>query len=336
MQEQRDTGVTTSELEDPTSDLEIFSNEVLAALIRDNLPPTPNNFGLYFDRLLEEKSSSLRRQIKSILELEENNDEETSIELEKSLKKGFSSIKNILQVSATLYKNMALMTKVLEKTKSSLTDNPEHKSAMLTVNALENDINKLNGILKKQITHMKDLYSETADIVKNVENETIFDNRYGIHNKRYLLTKLTQEIKMVVEFKHKSSFLAIELADSLKAKMDSEKSLFLVTRTIAKLLMKTSRRSDIVAHFENGIFMMILKHTDLESAKKAADRLFELIDASNFFLGEKEIHLKSAIGVAEVLPELEAEEILVHALDAMAEAGTDDKIPYIVYSEKRH
>ncbi len=335
MEEQRESEVTTAALEDPTSDLEIFSNEVLTSLIKDNLPPTPNNFGLYFDRLLEEKSSSLRRQIKGILELEENNDEEQSIELEKSLKKGFSSIKNILQVSATLYKNMALMTKVLDKTKNSLSDDPEHKSVMLTVTSLENDIEKLNSILIKQITHMKELYNETADIVKNVENETIFDNRYGIHNKRFLLTKLSQEIKMVVEFKHKSSFLAIELSDSLKAKMDSEKSLFLVTRTIAKLLMKTSRRSDIVAHFGDGIFMMILKHTDLESAKKAAERLFDLIDSSNFFLGEKEIHLKSAIGVAEVLPDLEAEEILVHALDAMAEAGVDDKIPYIVYKEKR-
>jgi len=182
---------------------------------------------------------------------------------------------------------------------------------------------------------MKQLYGETAEIVKNVENETIFDNRYGIYNKRYLLTKLTQEIKMVVEFKHKSSFLAIELAQSLKEKMDSEKNLFLVTRTIAKLLMKTSRRSDIVAHFGDGIFMMILKHTDLESAKKAAERLFDLIDSSNFFLGEQEVQLVSAIGVTEVVPNLEAEEILVRALDAMAEAGSDDKIPYIVYKDKR-
>ncbi len=335
MQEQRKDNVTTAALEDPTSDLEIFSHEVLTSLIKDNLPPTPNNFSLYFDRHLDDKSASLRKQIKSVLELEENNDEEQTIELERSLKKGFASIKNILQVSATLYKNMALMTKVLDKTKSSLSEKPEHKSAMLTINALESDVDKLNGILKKQITNMKQLYGETAEIVKNVENETIFDNRYGIYNKRYLLTKLTQEIKMVVEFKHKSSFLAIELAQSLKEKMDSEKNLFLVTRTIAKLLMKTSRRSDIVAHFGDGIFMMILKHTDLESAKKAAERLFDLIDSSNFFLGEQEVQLVSAIGVTEVVPNLEAEEILVRALDAMAEAGSDDKIPYIVYKDKR-
>ncbi len=321
----------TAALDDPTSDLEIFSKEVLATLIKDNLPPTPNNFALYFDRLLEEKSASLRKQIKDILELEESNDDEKSIELERRLKEGFSSIKNILQVSATLYKNMNLMTKVLENSKTDLTENPEQKSALLTVEALDKDINKLNAILKKQITHMKHLYSETAGIVKSVENETVFDNRYGIHNKRFLLSKLEQEINLVIEFKHKSSFLAIELAESLKQEMDSEKSLFLVTRTIARLLMKTSRRSDIVAHYGDGIFMMILKHTNIDNAKKAADRLFELIDSSNFFLAEKEVHLKSAIGVTEVLPNFSPEEIIVHALDAMKASGKDDSLPYVVH-----
>ncbi len=334
MADQKETDAATAALGEPTSDIEIFSKEVLTALIKDNLPPTPNNFGLYFDRHLEDKSASLRKQIKDILELEEDNDDEKSIELEKRLKEGFASIKNILQVSATLYKNMTLMTKVLENSKKELSENPEQKSATLAVDALEKDIGKLNDILKKQITHMKRLYGETAAIVKNVENETIFDNRYGIHNKRFLISKLEQEINLVVEFKHKSSFLAIELADSLKQTMESEKSLFLVTRTIARLLMKTSRRSDIVAHYGDGVFMMILKHTDLESAKKAADRLFDLIDSSNFFLAEEEIHLKSAIGVAEVLPSFTAEEVLVYALDAMKKAGLDDKTPYIVHNSE--
>ena len=51
-----------------TSDIEVYSKEVLNALIDDNLPPTPNNFSLYFDRLLEDKSENLRKQILSMLE----------------------------------------------------------------------------------------------------------------------------------------------------------------------------------------------------------------------------------------------------------------------------
>ena len=54
---------TSLNMSEPTSDIEIYAKEVLSALIKDNLPPTPNNFSLYFDRLLEDKSEHLRKQI---------------------------------------------------------------------------------------------------------------------------------------------------------------------------------------------------------------------------------------------------------------------------------
>ena len=100
-------------LDEASSDIEVYAKEVLHSLISDNLPPTPNNYSLYFDRLLEDKSEHLRKQILSMLELEESNDAENTIQLEHSLKQGFGSIKNILGVTATLYKNMSLMTKIL-------------------------------------------------------------------------------------------------------------------------------------------------------------------------------------------------------------------------------
>ena len=61
----------TLDMDSPSSDMEIYAKEVLNNLIADNIPPTPSNFSLYFDRLLENKSESLRKQIVSILGLEE-------------------------------------------------------------------------------------------------------------------------------------------------------------------------------------------------------------------------------------------------------------------------
>jgi len=210
--------ISALDMDNPSSDIEIYSKEVLNTLIADNLPPTPNNFSLYFDRLLEDKSENLRKQIHSILELEENNDDENTIALEQSLKQGFSSIKGILGVTANLYKNMTLMTKILEKRKKD------------------------------------------------------------------------------------------------------EKAVLLMVRTIARLLLKTSRRSDIVAHYGNGVFSMLLKHTDIESAKKASERLCELVSNSNFFLADREIQLKISIGVTDIDPEFSVEEIVVSALDGIEKA----------------
>ena len=312
------------------SDIEVYAKEVLDALIADNLPPTPNNFSLYFDRLLENKSESLRKQIHSILELEENYDDENTIVLEQSLKQGFTSIKSLLNVTANLYKNMSLMTKILEKRKRELEGTPEVKKALNVIDILEGDVSKLNSILKTQSSQMKNIYDETAKIVKNVENETIFDNKFGVYNKRYLLTKIEQEIELIKEFKHKSSLIMIELSRDLKNNAKSEKVVLLMTRTIARLLLKTSRRSDVVAHYGNGIFAMMLKHTDIESAKKASERLCDLVSNSNFFLADREIQLKISIGITDINPENSVEEIVVRAMDGIEKAYEQKNVDYAV------
>jgi diguanylate cyclase (GGDEF)-like protein len=320
----------TLNMDEPSSDIEIYAKEVLNALISDNLPPTPNNFSLYFDRLLEDKSENLRKQIVSMLELEENNDDENTILLEQSLKQGFASIKNVLGITANLYKNMALMTKILERRKKELHENPIIQAALGVISTLEGDVSKLNTILLKQSSQMKLLYEETAAIIKNVENETIFDNQFGVYNKRNLLLKIEQEMGLIKEFKHKSSLIMIELSRDLVKSVQNEKAIILMTRTIARLLLKTSRRSDTVAHYGNGVFAMLLKHTDIESAKKASERLCDLVSNSNFFMGDREIQLKISIGVTNVDAEYSVEEIVVSAMNAIEKAYTQSGVDYAV------
>ncbi len=103
-----------------------------------------------------------------------------------------------------------------------------------------------------------------------------------------------------------------------------------MTRTIARLLMKTSRRSDVVAHYGDGVFAMILKHTDIPNAKRASERLCDLVSTSNFFLAEKEIQLKISIGIANIDAERSVEETLVCGLNAMEHAYANDSEDYSV------
>lgn len=318
----------------PSSDLEIYSAEVLKALIKDNLPPTPNNFSLYFDRLLEDKSESLRKQIVSMLELEESNDAENTILIEKSLKQGFSSIKNILNITAGLYKNIALMIKILQKRKIELDNSRDDMASKSVIAVLEGDVSKLNDILKKQNVNLKGQYDETAKIIKNVENETIFDNKFGVYNKRYLLTKIEQEIALVNEFKHKSSLIMIELSKELIEEVNNEKATVLMTRTIARLLLKTSRRSDVVAHYGNGQFAMLLKHTSVKNAKKTSERLVELVSNSNFFLADCEIQLKIAIGITGIYPSNSVEETIVNTMNGIEKSYLDKNIDFMVFIDE--
>jgi len=299
------------------ADLDRYAKEVLNAIIKDNLPPTPNNYSLYFDRLLENKSEAFKKQVYAILELEESNDAENTIILEQNLKQGFVSIKNILSVTANLYKNMTLMAKILDKRKRELLEVADSANIKNVAKTLEEDINKLNTILQKQASQMKTLYEETGSVIKKVEQESIFDNQYGVYNKRYLFAKIAKEQELIKEFKHHSSLIMIELSKELRSTIHNPKVITLMTRTIARLLLKTSRRSDIIAHYGKGIFVMLLKHTDIESAKKASERLCDLVANSNFFLADKEIPLKVSIGITEIDPEFSVEEIVVLAMEAI-------------------
>ncbi len=323
----------TNAYDEDDAELDNYAREVLDAIIKDNLPPTPNNYSLYFDRLLENKSENFKKQVFSMLELEESNDAENTIVLEQNLKQGFVSVKNILAVTANLYKNMTLMAKILDKRKRELLEVADSVGVKNIAKTLEEDINKLNTILQKQASKMKILYEETGSVIKKVEQESIFDNQYGVYNKRYLFAKIEKEQELIKEFKHQSSLIMIELSKELRSTVHNPKVITLMTRTIARLLLKTSRRSDIIAHYGKGIFVMLLKHTDIESAKKASERLCDLVANSNFFLADQEIPLKVSIGVTEIDPQYSVEEIVVLAMEAVDKAY-ENGVCYTVNAQK--
>jgi diguanylate cyclase (GGDEF)-like protein len=122
----------------------------------------------------------------------------------------------------------------------------------------------------------------------------------------------------------------IELSKDLKQSVNNEKAIILMTKTVARLLLKTSRRSDTVAHYGSGLFAMLLKHTDIESAKKASERLCDLVSNSNFFLADREIQLKISIGITDITEKYSVEETVVSAMDAIEKAYENPKLDYAV------
>jgi len=309
-----------------SSDIEIYAKEVFDTLIKNNLEPTPNNFLIYFEKLLENKNDNFRKQIHSILEIEEYNNDNNFILLENKLKQGFSSQKTMLSIIADVYKNISLMIKILKKKEKKLNTIPETEGALQTINNLEKNVSKLKSILHTQTSQMKNIYDDTAEIIKSIKDETIFDNKFGVYNKRYLFATIEKEIGLMKEFGHKSSLIMIELSRELKKSVNNDKAILLMTRTIPRLLLKTSRRSDIVFHYGNGVFAILLKHTDIESAEKASEKLCDFISNSHFFFKDKEIQLKISIGVTDIDVKYSVEEVIINTIDAMQKTyGQKDK-----------
>ncbi|MGE4294333.1 MAG: GGDEF domain-containing protein [Campylobacterales bacterium] len=306
-------------------EVEKFAREVLQQLSQENLPPFPSYYQLYFEKMLDEKPYEFRKSITEMIETESNTEDEKRMRMEQQLQDGFALFKEILQNVATLFKNVSTMTNVSKRrmVEAKGINNPSAVQNLTL--ALNNDLEKLTKVLNMQAVTIKNLYTKSAKIIQEVKGETIYDAQYGIFNKRYLAEQLATEIAQMSKFNHQSSLIIAKLSSKIRDKISNEKQLGLINRTISKLFMKTSRRSDVVAHYGDGSFAMLLKHTDEQNATRAALRVADMTSGSHFFIADQEIKLEIAIGISVLSTRQDAETVMVRALDAMNKADTQGK-----------
>ena len=319
-------------LEEPSSELEVYSKEVINEMISQNIPPTPSNFDAYFDKMLESKPIDLKNEILKILELEKNKDTEQHIRVEQHLKKAFLNVKNFMTQVKQFYKNLGLLSSFIEKQKREINSIEKKEEIENILDELEKKINTLSEIIKNRSIVIKKDYEVIGKHTREIQDLTIYDSRLDIYKKNYFINKLKIETKLIKEFHHESTILMIKINYNTLKNVKSKKVKFLINRNIAKTLTKTSRRSDLIAMYDDGIFSILMRHTSIQNAQKAAERLKDIICNTNFFIGEDEISLDINIGLARIDLERPIETTLICALDAIA-LGEKENLPYGVCPE---
>ena len=318
-----------SGLNEPSSPLEEFAKKVFDKLIEENVPPIPYYYKMYFLNMLDEEPESFRNQVYEYITLEETNEIEKDLEIEKKLKQSFKYSKELLQHTAILYKNSQTIKEIFEKYKSETTHIANPKLFERLISGFEEKLKKINEKLENELNQIKQLYSKNVEILKDIESNSVFDARYGIYNKKFFLKELQKEIKLINKFKHKSSVVVLKIKNSVVESLKSEKSKILLNRSVAKIMLKTSRRTDIIAHLGDGVFAMLLKHTDRIGACKTVERLSDVISNSAIFLEGEEINIKIVSGIVEIMSDEDVEICLSHALMMMEKAENDDVLYYI-------
>lgn len=326
---QKETEENESKSQNTNGELEKFSLYVLKVLMDENIPPTPNNFQIYFEKLLDNKPLSFKKRINDLLESENVNDDECRVKMETEIKQGFSEIKSIMQVVSTVYKNLNIMKEIVKKRSAELEINSGQLSVTNITTALSEDLKKLSNLMKKQMEVLKNHYEKTGIILKDIESKAVFDSRFGVYNKRYLLSAIENECTSIEQFNHKSTLVLAKIKDTILNTIVNSKDKMVLTRNIAKLLLKTSRRSDVVAHYGEGVFGMLMKHTDINNAQRACERISDLIYSTSFFIGDSEIETDIELAITEIAPGFTTEEQIATALDALPKTGKKLE-PYIV------
>ena len=306
------------------TELDSFTQEVFDRLQEAGIPRTPHNYSIYFEKMLEEKDESFVSKVNTLLELEEEDKSfETIVTIEKELKEGHKGMECVMQSASYIHKNIDQFLKVTKGRKSEITKFTNRGTLSKEIRAflsmLEKDTQKVEEATKEQVKSMRKAYNDTLEHFKIIERESIVDERYGVYNKRHLIQAVSREQTRMKELGHESSLLAISLPEEMQKKVDNAKVMESMNRTVAGILMKISRKNDLVAHLNRGIFMIMLKHSSEESAKKTKERIETILKRTVFFTGETEFFLEIVGGYALIDKELRAEESVFHAMRKLQE-----------------
>ncbi len=297
-------------------DLYTLVDEIIIELKKNDLPPIPENFRFYFDKLLESKNDDLRQQIVSI---SSRVDEKlhNGFEYERSLNQGTKAVKLILKQGSNVYKNTALLKKILQTKKDSVNANTNPETLLEVTSSVEQVLDRFLISLEKHSTAIKGLYGTVANSIKNAKHSSIYNASLGVFNKNYFITLLAKERESCISSSYESSLISLSLSTKTIVS-ENKKTHAQLIRDMAEILTNALRRSDSIAYYGDGIFLILLCHTNDELAEIAAERFHRLISESIFL--EHEADSKNQfilMGIVQLESCLSAEEIIEQSVEAM-------------------
>ena len=283
-----------------------FSKQVVEKMSQSGIPATPENFAIYFDKLLEEKPLKQRQTIQKVLETETLEENIYVAHVENDIKESFRQIKVILEAVSGMY-NKINKLKALTKNKVQELSNGSGQVALV---AYEEQLQEIVQSLDGQQKTIKEHYGTIAEKIKAFHANSIFDPKYDVYNKNFLFKTIESEKKNVSAFGYESSLVAFKVKQKTLESIKSQKDRTLVIKNIAAMILKRSRRSDIVAHLGNNIFVITLRHTTLEQAEKAIESIDNLIQNTNYIVDSHQIEIELDYSYAKIVPNKTKDQIL--------------------------
>ncbi len=292
-----------------------FAKQVVEKMIKEKIPATPENFAIYFEKLLDEKPISERKTIQKVLETESVEENIYVAHLENNIKESFRQIKVILENVSAMYTKINKL-KLLTRNKIEELSAGSGQIALVTY---EEQLEEITNMLSAHQKTIKEKYTKIAEKIKLFHANTIFDPKYDVYNKNYLLKTIEAEKKNIFHFGHESSLIAFKIKDQTFAGVKSPRDKDMVTKNIATMILKRSRRSDIVAHLGNNIFVIVLKHTSLEQAGKVIESLDNLIANTNYIIDSRQIDIELDYAITKIVPNKTRDQILSELINQLSQ-----------------
>jgi len=312
-----------------------FSEAIIKELTEENIPSIPKNYTVFFEKMLEKQSDDFKKKVGEIIKIEDEIgrlEDDRQINIEREVKNSFMQIKSMLQAVALIYKNLGVLKTIIKKRSESLDPNVNLITIQSVFNSFNEDLNKLNSLMDKHIEVIKTSYEEISKVFKLVEEQSIYDEKFDVYNRKFFLKTLSIESENIKKYDYKSSVMLLKPKDSALDGIGSKGKLA-VLKNISRMLLRTSRRSDILSHYGGGCFAMLMKHTDISGAQKACKRITDMFYDTSFMLNGEKYEFDMEVVTFDLNMTKTIEEMLSLALDSLVNTGRDGE-HFLVLEDK--
>lgn len=311
--------------------LEEYGLRVVQELNANGILPTPYNYRIYFEKLLEDKTQQFKDSAFQYVEIDQR-PEEKQAALETKVLRTQSYMEGTLHQIDALLKNLRLLQNILKKHEKEVEATSNAIALQSIIVVFQKELDKLGEVAGHQLQGIKAMYEKTVASMERISDEVICDSVYGIYNKRFLEKRVAAEANSISMDGYKSALLLVRISRSLQNRISSEKTALVINRSLSKILQKVANRSDIVAYYEAGIFGVLLNHSDKEAAKRFANRLIEKVVGINIIVNDEEIPLSVCTGIVEINEFSRQKEVIKNGLDALKKASNGN-LSFVVFGD---
>lgn len=304
-------------------EFEKFAKSVIEVLIKDNVPPIPINYQIYFSKHLEDNSITMtfKKRIHEMMESEEKEDNKIAF-LEGKVKRSFNSLTRLLQDIAMIYKNTEVMKELLKKRQGELSVNSNNLIVDIALSSLQADLDRFVAVLEKYSHAIKMGFEEVSHCYKSIEENSEFDSVFGVYNKKFLMMLLERCKEGFLKYNYQNSLALFRVKkDDLNELQPRDR--IIVLKNIAKVLSKDFQKANIVAHYEDGIFAILLQHTNLNDSQVIIEGIIDQINNTNFFMSGTKVDVDLQACLAPIANEADLSNYVENLVKALDRSGKD-------------
>lgn len=179
-------------------------------------------------------------------------------------------------------------------------------------------------------------YNLLRQLQKNIQREANTDDLTGLYNRRYMYQQIDKANQKIKRYDRPCSILLCDL-DHFKSINDNygHSCGDQVLIETAKRMQQCLRNEDIAARWGGEEFLVILPETESKAAKQVAEKLRSKLCDHSISCSKKNLTVSMSIGVLEINPKMNIEDILNNVDDALYAAKRHGRNCIEIYTEKK-